>query len=136
MTTVSEGHVPATAGGRVTALIVAFVIGVVYGAVTTVGHRNDWRLGDLAIPWGLVVALAGVTGLLLGIRLVAGGRGAAAAAAAGVIGVTALLTFAGSGASVLVAGDLVGTVWSIAPAFIAVLVVAWPKLPTSRRTGA
>ncbi|MBT2516415.1 hypothetical protein J7E29_03125 [Streptomyces sp. ISL-90] len=132
----SEGHVPATARGRVTTYIVAFVIGALYGAVATVGHRNEWRIGDLAIPWGLVAALAGVTGLLLGIRLVAGGRGAAAAAAAGVIGVTALLTFAGWGGSVLVAGDLVGTVWSIAPAFIAVLVVAWPKLPTTRRTGA
>lgn len=131
-----EGLVPATARGRVASLVVAFVIGALYGAVATVGHRNEWRIGDLAIPWGLVAALAGATGLLLGIRLVAGGRGAAATAAAGVIGVTALLTFAGSGGSVLVAGDLAGTVWSIAPAFIAVLVVAWPKLPTTRRTGA
>ena len=131
-----DGHVPATARVRVTSLVIAFVIGAVYGAVATIGHRNDWRLGDLAIPWGLVAALVGVTGLLLGIRLVAGGRGAAAASAVGVIGVTALLTFAGSGGSVLVAGDLVGTVWSIAPSFIAVLVVAWPKLPTTRRAGA
>lgn len=136
MTTVPEGHVPATVRGRVASLVVAFVIGALYGAVATIGHRNDWRVGDLAIPWGLVAALAGVTGLFLGIRLVAGGRGAAAAAAAGVIGVTALFTFSASGGSVLVAGDLVGTVWSIAPAFIAVLVVAWPKLPTAGRTGA
>lgn len=136
MTTTPEGQVPATARGGVTSLVVAFVVGGLYGAVATVGHRSDWRIGDVAIPWGLVAALVGVLGLLLGIRLVAGGRGAAAAAAAGLIGVTALLTFAGSGGSVLVAGDLVGTVWSIAPTFIAVLVVAWPKLPTTRRTGA
>jgi hypothetical protein len=121
---------------RIGTLLVAFVVGALYGAVATVGHRQELRIGDVSLPWGLVAALAGVAALLVGIRLVAGGRGAAAAAAAGIVGMVALLTLPGPGGSVLVVGDLVGTVWSVGPALISVLVVAWPKLPSARRDGA
>jgi hypothetical protein len=74
-----------------------------------------------------------VLALLLGIRLVAGGRATAAAAAVGVVGAVALLTLPGLGGSVLIAGDVTGTVWSIGPALIAVLVIAWPNLPVPAR---
>ena len=110
----------------------AFLIGVIYGAVATVGHRQSIRIGDVVIPWGLAAALIGVLALLLGIRLVAGGRWVAAAAAVGVVGTVALFTLPGPGGSVLVAGDVVGTVWAVGPALIAVLVVAWPRLPQTR----
>jgi hypothetical protein len=121
---------------RIGTLLVAFVVGALYGAVATVGHRQELRIGDVSLPWGLVAALVGVAALLVGIRLVAGGRAAAAAAAAGIVGMVALLTLPGPGGSVLVVGDLVGTVWSVGPALISVLVVAWPKLPSARRDGA
>lgn len=124
----------ATRAGRVSTAAFALVIGVVYGAVATIGHRNELRIGEVAIPWGIVAALAGVLTLLLGMRLVAGGRLAAASAGIGIVGTVALLTLPGFGGSVLIAGDLTGTVWSVAPALLAVLVVAWPKLPP-RRTG-
>jgi hypothetical protein len=123
-----------TIGGRLGTAVVALVIGVVYGAVATIGHRSELRIGEVSIPWGIVAALAGVLALLVGMRLVAGGRLAASAAAIGIVGVVALLTLPGSGGSVLIAGDVIGTVWSVAPALLAVLVVAWPKLP-ARRTG-
>jgi hypothetical protein len=121
---------------RIGTLLVAFVVGALYGAVATVGHRQELRIGDVSLPWGLVAALVGVAALLVGIRLVAGGRAAAAAAAAGIVGMVALLTLPGPGGSVLVVGDLVGTVWSVGPALISVLEVAWPKLPSARRDGA
>ena len=117
---------------RVGMYALALLIGVIYGAVATVGHRQAIRVGDLEIPWGLAAALIGVFALLLGIRLVAGGRWVAAAAAVGVVGTVALLTLPGPGGSVLVAGDLVGTIWAVGPALIAVLVVAWPNLPEPR----
>lgn len=120
-------------GGRIGTILFAFAIGALYGAVATIGHRATLRIGDVAIPWGLVAALVGVTALLLGIRLLVRGRATAAAAAAGVVVVIALLTLPGPGGSVLVVGDLSGTIWSIAPALIAVLVVAWPELPPRRR---
>ena len=120
-------------GGRIGTILVAFAIGAVYGAVATIGHRATLRIGEVAIPWGLVAALVGVTALILGIRLVVPGRAMAAAAAAGIVVVVALLTLPGPGGSVLVVGDLSGTIWSIAPALISVLVVAWPELPATRR---
>ncbi|MFD4420817.1 hypothetical protein ACFWN7_04835 [Agromyces sp. NPDC058484] len=110
----------------------ALLVGIGYGAVATIGHRNELRIGDVVIPWGLVAALIGVLALLVGLRLVAGGRLAAAGAAIGVVGVVALLTLPGLGGSVLVAGDVTGTVWAVGPALIAVLVVAWPRLPAGR----
>lgn len=121
---------------RVGALLVAFLIGALYGAIATVGHRQVLRIGDIVLPWGLVAALVGVGALLLGIRLVAGGRSASAAAGAGVVVVVALLTLPGPGGSILVVGDLTGTIWTIGPALIAVLVVEWPNLPSARRDDA
>ncbi|MCM3656168.1 hypothetical protein M3147_02770 [Agromyces mediolanus] len=118
---------------RVGGLLLAGLIGVVYGAVATIGHRQSIELGGVSIPWGLVAGLLGVAALLLGIRLVAGGRWAAAAAAVGVIAIVALLSLPGPGGSVLIASGLVGTAWSIGPALVAVLVVAWPSLPQRRR---
>ena len=134
--TATDEPVATSAWSRIGTLLVAFVVGALYGAVATVGHRQELRIGDVSLPWGLVAALVGVAALLVGIRLVAGGRGAAAAAAAGIVGMVALLTLPGPGGSVLVVGDLVGTVWSVGPALISVLVVAWPKLPSTRRDGA
>ena len=119
-----------TLGGRVMTYAIAFVVGLVYGTLGTVGHRHAWQVGEVSVPWGLVLALVGVAALLVGIRLVAGGRAAAAAAAVGVIGAVALLALPGPGGSVLIAGDAIGTIWAVGPALIAVLVVAWPSLPS------
>lgn len=129
------GTVAPSSGGwtaRAGVFAIALAVGVVYGAVATIGHRNEIRIGDVAIPWGLAAALIGVLALLLGLRLVAGGRLAAAGAAVGIVGTVALLTLPGRGGSVLVAGDVIGTIWAVGPALIAVLVVAWPSLPARR----
>ncbi|MDQ0892841.1 hypothetical protein [Agromyces ramosus] len=132
MTVVTEQPIATSAWARVGTLLFAFLIGALYGAVATVGHRQEVPIGAVALPWGLLAALVGVAALLVGIRLVGGGRSAAAASGAGVVVVVALLTLPGLGGSVIVVGDLIGTIWSVAPALIAVLVVAWPKLPSPR----
>ncbi|MBM7831319.1 hypothetical protein JOE59_002024 [Agromyces cerinus] len=115
---------------RIGTIVVAFLVGLAYGTLGTVGHRATLQVGEVSIPWGLVAALVGVAALLLGMRLVAGGRAAAAAAGAGIVVAVAVLTLPGPGGSVLIVGDLTGTIWSVAPALIAVFVVAWPKLPS------
>lgn len=125
----SDVVAPPSMAARAGTFAFALVIGIIYGAVATIGHRLELRIGDLVIPWGLVAALVGVLALLVGFRLVAGGRLAAAGAAVGIVGTVALLTLPGAGGSVLVAGDVIGTVWAVGPALIAVLVVAWPRLP-------
>ncbi|GAA1056717.1 hypothetical protein GCM10017608_20860 [Agromyces luteolus] len=117
-------------GSRIGTLAISFAVGVVYGTVATIGHRHAWEIGGASIPWGVVAGLVGVAALLLGIRLVAGGRAAAAAAAAGVVGSVAVLALPGPGGSVLVADGVVGIVWAIGPAIVSVLVVAWPSLPS------
>lgn len=123
---------PMSLVARIGTYALALVIGVIYGAVATMGHRQEVRIGEVVIPWGIVAALVGVLSLLVGIRLVAGGRRVAAAAAVGVVGTVALLTLPGRGGSVLVAGDVIGTIWAVGPALIAVLVIAWPNLPERR----
>jgi len=117
-------------GSRIGTLAIAFAVGVVYGTVATIGHRHAWVIGGIPIPWGLVAGLVGVAALLVGIRLVAGGRAASAAAAVGVVASVAVLALPGPGGSVLVADGVVGMVWAIGPAIISVLVVAWPSLPS------
>lgn len=115
---------------RIRTIVIAALIGLVYGTVATIGHRHAWQFGEVSVPWGLVAGLVGVAALLVGIRLVAGGRAASVAAAAGIVGAVALFSLPGPGGSVLVASGLVGTVWSVGPALVAVLVVAWPSLPS------
>jgi hypothetical protein len=111
---------------------VALIAGLVYGAIATIGHRHQLRLGDLVLPWGIVAALVGVAALLIGIRIMIG-RLAAGAAAVGVIAIVALLSLPGVGGSVLVPATTVGTIWAVGPALIAVLVVAWPSAASLRR---
>ncbi|UOE45630.1 hypothetical protein [Agromyces larvae] len=122
------------AGNRVVTVVVGAVIGIVYGAVATIGHRHELRIGDAVVPWGLAVAIVGVAALLVGMRLVID-RWSSAAAAAGVIAVVALLTLPGVGGTILIAGDIRGTVWAVTPAVVGVLVVAWPSLPPRRDRG-
>lgn len=117
-------------GSRIGTLAIAFGVGLVYGILGTVGHRHAWQVGEVSIPWGLALALVGVAALLVGIRLVAGGRAASAAAAAGVVASVAVLSLPGPGGSVMVLSGPIGTVWAVAPALIGVLVVAWPSLPS------
>jgi hypothetical protein len=120
-------------GSRIGRLALAFLLGVLFGAVGTVGHRQELSIGGVVLPWGIVAALLGVAGLLVGIRILGGGRLVSAAAAAGLIGTVSLLSLPGAGGSVLVPGGVVGTIWAVGPALIAVLVIAWPSIPTTRR---
>ncbi|QEO15543.1 hypothetical protein FLP10_14700 [Agromyces intestinalis] len=118
-------------GNRVVTIVVGAAIGLVYGAIATIGHRHELRIGDVTIPWGLTLAILGVAALLVGIRLVMD-RLSSAAAAAGIVAIVAVLTLPGVGGSILVAGDIRGTIWAVTPAVVGVLVVAWPSLPARR----
>ncbi|GAA2028237.1 hypothetical protein GCM10009819_09810 [Agromyces tropicus] len=117
-------------GARIGTLVIAFLVGALYGTIATIGHRQAWQVGDVSIPWGLVVGLVGVAALLIGIRTVAGGRAASVAAAVGVVAMVGLLSLPGPGGSVLVVDGVVGTIWAVGPVLIAVLVVAFPSLPS------
>ncbi|MGI9823841.1 histidinol dehydrogenase [Agromyces sp. Marseille-Q5079] len=115
-------------GSRIGTLVIAFLVGVLYGTLGTVGHRHVLAIGDVVLPWGLVAALIGVAALLVAFRVFSG-RLVAAVVGLGVIVAVGVLTLTGPGGSVLVVGDLTGTIWSLGPALITVFVVAWPHLP-------
>lgn len=105
---------------RIGMALLAFAVGALVGVVTTFTHRQ-------MPPWGLLAGLLIIGALLVGVRLAADGRLAAAAAALGVVGAVLVLSLQSSGGSVLVANDPLGITWAIAPTAIAVVVVAWPR---------
>ncbi|QTX04255.1 hypothetical protein [Agromyces archimandritae] len=131
MTAVDEAA--RSTGSRIGGAVLAFVVGVVAGLILTVGHHHVWRIGGAELPWGLVLALAGVACLVAGLRLLAADRWPAIAAAIGIVGTVAVLTLPGPGGSVLVPGGIPGIVWAIGPALVSVVVLAWPRLPERGR---
>jgi len=109
-------------------LAAAFVGGLVAGLLGTVIQQAVWYIGGVPIPWGIVLALGLVTVYLLGLRWVNESRWPATV---GLIGVgLAMVIFVGEtvGGSILVPSNLLGNIWSIAPALIGIGVVAWPRL--------
>ncbi|MET0302866.1 MAG: hypothetical protein ABW040_02345 [Microbacteriaceae bacterium] len=105
--------------------VLAALIGAFVGAVTTFTHRQY-------VPFGIIIGLAIVVLVLVGFRLIFGSRIVAGAAALGILGVSALLSLPGAGGSVLVVDGTLGYVWAFGPALIALLVLAWPRVPTRR----
>ena len=79
-------------GSRVATLVISAFVGLVYGALGTIGHRHTIVIGDVPIPWGLVAALVGVACLVVGLRIIVGRW---AAAAAGIL-LVSLATLAGA----------------------------------------
>lgn len=118
-----------SAASRAVSIVLAFVVGVVYGAVGTVAHPLSVTIASVTVPWGLVLAVVGVLALFVGFRLVLGERLAVVAAAVGVVGIVALFSLESAGGSVLIQQGTVGLIWVLAPALLAALVIFWPSLP-------
>lgn len=114
---------------RLLSSIVPFLVGLVLGTVGTFGHRGAIGLGALNLRWGIVIALAGVACYLVGLRLYTGDRIPTLAGAVGVIAPILVFTATGPGGSVVIAQGWLGQFWELGPAVIALLVLAWPKLP-------
>ena len=107
--------------------VAAFLGGALVSLLATVVHQAVWYIGSFPISWGLVLAGAIVICYLVGVRLAMESRWPSLAAALGVIGAAGIGVFESAGGSVLVPGNLWGTIWAIAPSVIAVAVVAWPR---------
>lgn len=124
-----DRHDDGRAGFIATALaaIFALAIGFAVGYVATFTH------GQYA-PWGLIVGIVVIGALTAGFRLVFDSRVIGAAAALGAVAATLLLTQPGAGGRVLVLdeADPVSLTWAIAPAVLALVVIAWPRLGSRR----
>lgn len=110
------------------------VAGCVFAVLGTIAHQATIEIGPLSLPIGLVIALTAACALLVGLRLVLRDRLVVGLTAAGLLLTSFLLSLRGVGGSVLVPAGLAGTLWTIVPAFVAALVLAWPTLSATRRT--
>lgn len=131
----AHGDQPApTPLARLLAATAALVLGVAFGLLGTIAHQSVIRLGPVTIPIGLVLALVGVSALLVGLRLVIGDRMVVLACAIGMLVTIFVLSLRSTGGSVLIPAGLPGTLWTIVPPLVATFVLAWPKLPAKRRS--
>ena len=127
-------HAPATetAPGplsRGLAAVLALLTGAAFGVVGTIAHQATLSLGPVTIPVGLILALAGITALLAGLRLVLGDRLIVLICAIGLLGTIFVLSLRSSGGSVLVPEGIPGLLWTVVPTLVATIVLAWPRIP-------
>ncbi|MCW4386498.1 DUF6113 family protein [Salinibacterium sp. SYSU T00001] len=124
---------PETLMSRIATILVSLLIGALVGVLLTINHQHRVAIADASVPVGLIGALLVVAALLVGMRLVFSSRLIAFATALGIVGASAILAQEGPGGSVLVPANLEGVLWAYGPLVIALLVLAWPRLPESRK---
>lgn len=108
-------------------VVLALATGAAMGFVLTFIHRQYVvDIGPLALPLGLIGAIAVIAALLLGMRLAFGERLASLAAAVGVLIGASVLLLPGSGGALYDDSDPVGYVWILSPIVLAIAIVGWP----------
>lgn len=131
--TIGGGHVEREAApsvaNRIGAAVLGIAVGVIFAAMGTVTHQSTVVLAGITVPWGLIVALTGLTALLIGLRLVLHDRLTVLATALGALITIFVLSLRSAGGSVLIPEGTLGLIWTMAPAVIAAIVIAWPRLP-------
>lgn len=129
---------PPTLATRLGAGALGLVVGAVFAVLGTIAHQATIEFGPasgaVSFPIGLVIALTAACALLVGLRLVLRDRLVVGFTAAGLLLTSFLLSLRGVGGSVLVPEGLAGTLWTIVPAFVAALVLAWPTISVTGRT--
>ncbi|GAB3601050.1 histidinol dehydrogenase [Microbacterium tumbae] len=114
---------------RILSWIAAALVGGVFGIAGTIGHSLVW----LGIPVGIVVGAIACGAILVAIRALTHDRGATLAAALGMLGMVTVISGVGPGGSVVVENTVWGQVWLYVLAGLALLAIAWPRLPQARR---
>jgi len=125
-----------TVGIKVAVGALSLAFGAVIGALMTAVHQSNALVGDIAVPWGLVLALVASTGFVVGLRVLTSSRVIPILATVGIMGITTFLASPTMGGSVIVPANIVGLIWTLAPAAVILVVVAWPNLGTVRASTA
>jgi len=130
----SDGDAAAPARGiqRVGIAAASLGLGVLVGAIGTVAHRAPLAVGGVALPVGLVLALAALACLLVAFRLLLVDRLHALCLGLGAVAAVAVLGMGGPGGSVLFPDDGVSQTWAVAPAILVAAVVVWPRFAPRR----
>ncbi|MBH0117614.1 PIG-L family deacetylase [Salinibacterium sp. NG253] len=108
--------------------LVSLALGALVGLVLTAVHQSTFTIGDVRVPWGIVVSVTLVTALILGLRLIYDTRVAAGFASLGVLAMSALLAAAMPGGTILIPANVAGYVWTFAPVLVVLIVVGWPRV--------
>jgi hypothetical protein len=116
-------HLPLTDRLILTSAVV--VMGVIIGIVVTLHHRS-------IPPWGVIAALLVVAAWGVGLRLTTPGRGATLAGLLAMLGAQFVLA-AGSQTSIIVGAGALGYVLTLGSVLVAVVVLAWPEVPSQRQ---
>ncbi|WP_306233671.1 PIG-L family deacetylase [Agrococcus beijingensis] len=109
----------------------ALAAGAVVGIVGTFSHQQ--------LPWGLVLSLVAAIGLVFGMRAASGSRPLTLAAVIGLLGIVALVAIdpLGRGAwgteRALIPANLAGWLWTLVPAAVSFVALAWPDAESMRR---
>ena len=111
---------PLGAGATALSSVLAVLVGLVVGVITTFTHHQF-------LPWGLLGGLLVVVALVTGFRLVFESRVVAAAAALGVAVASGILALPGAGGTVLTVTDLPGWIWAIGPTALSIIAIAVPR---------
>ena len=122
-----------TLAARLGTGLLALLAGVMFAMLGTMAHQVTLDIGAVHLPVGVAVAVVTASALIVGLRLLLGDRLIAGMAATGLLVTTFLLSLRGVGGSVLIPESLAGSVWTLAPAFVAALVLAWPKISRPAR---
>ncbi|MBH0084221.1 PIG-L family deacetylase [Salinibacterium sp. SWN167] len=108
--------------------LVSLALGALVGLVLTAVHQSTFTIGDVRVPWGIVVSVTLVTALILGLRLIYDTRVAAGFASLGVLAMSAVLAAAMPGGTILIPANVAGYVWTFAPVLVVLIVVGWPRV--------
>jgi len=118
------------------AAVIAAACGAALGVLFTVAHRATAPLLGFDFPYGIVLGIAAAVAFLIAMRLLWETRWPSVGGTIGLLGAIAVLSFGGTGGSVLVSADAIGWAWLIAPTFCAAIVIAWPRRSIRGRSDA
>lgn len=102
--------------------------GLLVGVMTTFLHRARLGVGGAPIWLGIVVGLVIIAVIAVGLRLYLRERGGAIAFASGVVIAITVLASWSAGHSVIVVGDLIGTIWISAAPIVVWAIALWPEV--------
>ncbi len=121
---------PPRGAQRIGTAVASLVLGLLVGAVGTAANRATLPVGGIALPVGLVLALATLACLLVAFRLLLVDRLHALCLGLGVVAAGAVLGTRGPSGSVLFPDDGLSQVWAVAPAILVAAGVVWPRFST------
>ena len=103
------------------------VLGAAAGTIGTFAHQSVWTVLAVRLPVGLLAALLAVACIVTGLRLALDSRLYAGLAVVGVVAAIGVLALPGPSGSALLPSNFAGYGWTLGPAVISALVLAWPR---------